>query len=127
MVLGSWRVNFIWKIVWNDSGAILELLEIDTEHASNVKVHMLTISPTINSQNNYNSKFISRFQHLVTNVDQGPHLKFAPGHESMEDSDIIRNCLLKSGSVDLEKNAICFFQLLGNGRLRISFGVFLLL
>ena len=31
MVLGSCRVNIIWKVVRNDPGVILELLEIDPE------------------------------------------------------------------------------------------------
>ena len=44
MVLGSWRLNTIWTFLWNDSGVILEILEIDSESLFNVKVYILNIS-----------------------------------------------------------------------------------
>ena len=50
MVLGLRRVNIIWKLVGNDSGVILELLEIDPEQIFNRKVHIWDIFPDINSK-----------------------------------------------------------------------------
>ena len=43
MVLGSWRQNIIWKLLRNDWGVILEILEIDSDSFFNVKVHFLNI------------------------------------------------------------------------------------
>ena len=43
MVLGSWRQNIVWKLLQNDSGVILEILEIDSGSFFNVKVHFLNI------------------------------------------------------------------------------------
>ena len=43
MVLGSWRQNIIWKLLRNDSGVILEILEIDPDSFFNVKVYFLNI------------------------------------------------------------------------------------
>ena len=73
-----------WKLLGNDSGMILELLEIDSEPFSNRKVHIWDIVPEINSPNEKNQNLISKSQHLVMNPAQGPHLKCAPGHKSME-------------------------------------------
>ena len=44
MVFGSWRVNITWKSFQNDSGVILELLEIDSGSFFNVKIHNLNKS-----------------------------------------------------------------------------------
>ena len=43
MVVGSRRVNIIWKLLWNDSGILLDLLELDLEHVFNQKVDILII------------------------------------------------------------------------------------
>ena len=53
--------------------------------------HIWDIVPEINSQNEKNQNLISKSQHLVMNPAQGPHLKCAPGHKSMEDSSIIKS------------------------------------
>ena len=108
MVLGSLRANIIWKLVWNDSGVILKLLEIDPESFFDVKVCILSISPDINSQNEKNSKSNFKSQHLVINPGQGPPLKCAPGHESMEDFNIIKSYWLKSGVVQIQNLHISF-------------------
>ena len=43
MVWGSWSQTVIWKLPRNDSGVILEILEIDSGSFFNVKVHVLNI------------------------------------------------------------------------------------
>ena len=43
MVLGSGRLNIIWKLLRNDSGVILKLLEMDSGSFFNVKIHNLNI------------------------------------------------------------------------------------
>ena len=53
-----------------------------------------------------NSEVIS--QHLLINLDLGPSLKCAPGHESIEDFSIIKSYWLKIGVVDFQKSEICF-------------------
>ena len=50
MVWGLQRVNIIWKLARNDSGVILELLEIDLEQFSNQKIHIYNIYVAINSE-----------------------------------------------------------------------------
>ena len=65
--------------------------------------NILTASPNLNSQDKENSQFNSRFQHLVINLDQGPHLKCAPGHDSIKDSNIIKSYWLKNGVVESNK------------------------
>ena len=112
MFLGSLRANIIWKLVWNDSGVILKLLEIDPESFFNVKVYILSISPDINSQNEKNSKSNFKSQHLVINPGQGPPLKCAPGHESMEDFNIIKSYWPKSGVVQIKNWHVLFLYLL---------------
>ncbi len=91
MVWGLRRVDITWKLLGNDSGMILELLETDSEPFSNRKFHIWDIVPEINSQNEKSQNLISKSQHLVMNPTQGPHLKCAPGHKSMEDSSIIKS------------------------------------
>ena len=100
MVLGSWRVNIIWKLLQNDSVVFLESLEIDSESFLNVKVYFLDIVLILNLYFSrfQNSDVIS--QHLLINLGLGPLLKCAPGHDSMEDFSIIKNYWLKSGVVD---------------------------
>ena len=46
----------------------------------------------------WNSEVIS--QHLLINLGLGPPLKCAPGHDSMEDSNIIKSYCPKSGVMD---------------------------
>ena len=91
MVLGSWRLNIIWKLPWNDSGVILEILEIDSGSFFNVKVCFLNIFLDLKLifSKFENSEVIS--QHLLINLDLGPTLKCAPGHDSIEDSSIIKS------------------------------------
>ena len=43
MVWGSWRLNIIWKLLRNDSGVILEILEIYSGSFFNVTVYLLNI------------------------------------------------------------------------------------
>ena len=43
MVWGSWRLNIIWKLLRNNSGVLLEILEIDSGLFFNVKVYFLNI------------------------------------------------------------------------------------
>ena len=91
MVLGSWRLNIIWKLLRNDSGVILELLEIDSGSIFDVNVcclHMFLDFKLIFSKL-YNFEVIS--QHVVINLDLGPTLKCAPGHDSIEDSSMIKS------------------------------------
>ena len=106
---GSLRANIIWKLVWNDSEVILNLLEIDPESFFNVKVYILSISPDINSQNEKNSKSNFKSQRLVINPGQGPPLKCAPGHESMEDFNIIKSYWPNSGAVQIQNQHVSFF------------------
>ena len=91
MVLGLRRVNIIWKLLRNCSGFILELLEIDLEQFFNQKVNILIIFLHINSENLKKSSLIFNSQHLVMNPGQGPAIKCAPGHKSIEDSNIIKS------------------------------------
>ena len=91
MVWGFWRLDIIWKLLWNDSGVILEILEIDSGSFFNVKVHFLNICLDLKLifSKFENSEVIS--QHLLINLDLGPALKCAPGHDSIEDSSIIKS------------------------------------
>ena len=41
-------------------------------------------------------------QHLLVNIDLGPTLKCAPGHDSIEDSSMIKSYWLRSGVADSE-------------------------
>ena len=91
MFLGSWQANIIWKMLRNDSGVILELLEIDLEHFFTQKVNILKIVLDIHSENGKNSNLMFKSQHLVMNPGQGPCLKCVPGHDSIKDSNIIKS------------------------------------
>ena len=53
-------------------------------------------------------KYKLKSQHLVINLDQGPHLKCAPGHDSIEDSSIIKSYCLKSGVMQNQNLHISF-------------------
>ena len=55
-----------------------------------------------------NSKSNFKSQHLVINPGQGPPLKCAPGHESIEDFNIIKSYWLKSGVVQFQNRRISF-------------------
>ena len=99
---------------------ILKLLEIDPEHFFNVKLYSLNISLHINSQNpkwEKNSKSNFKSQHLVINLDLGPTLKCAPGHNSIKDSSIIKSYCLKNGVMDSEIWFSDFRQILGGANL----------
>ena len=49
-------------------------------------------------------------QHLVINLDQGPRLKCAPGHDSMNASIIIKSDSLKSGVMQNQNFYIWFLD-----------------
>ena len=51
MELGPWRQNNIWKLTRNDSGVILDLLEIHLEPFFSQKVNIWNIYLDINSEN----------------------------------------------------------------------------
>ena len=75
MVWGSWRVNIIWKLLWNDSGVILELLEIDLEPGFNQKVNIWNISLYINSENEGKSKSYFQISSSGNESRPGAHFK----------------------------------------------------
>ena len=106
MVLRPWRPNLIWKLLWNDSGVILEILEINPGSFFNAKVHFWTYVLLWNSYfaNVDHSEAIS--QHLLINLDLGPTLKCAPGHDSIKDSTIIKSYWLKVGLVHFQNQHI---------------------
>ena len=91
MFFGSWRLNIIWKLLRNDSGVILEILEIDSGSFFDVKVYFMNIFLDLKLifSKFENSEVIS--QHILINLDLGPTLKCAPGHDSIEDSSIIKS------------------------------------
>ena len=91
MALGSWRQNIIWKLLRNDSGVILEILEIDSGSFFIAKVCVLNRFPYLKLifSKLENSEVIS--QYLLVNIDLGPTLKCAPGHDSIEDSIVIKS------------------------------------
>ena len=95
--LGPWRRNNIWKLLRNDSGFILNLLEIDLGSFFDQKINILNIFLHINFKNEKNINLIFKSQHLVMNPGPGPSLKRAPGQDSIKDSSIIESYCLKSG------------------------------
>ena len=60
-------------------------------------------------------------QHLVINPGQGPPLKCAPGHESMEDFNIIKSYWLKHGVVDFQNCNLGFWAIVAWGKTQILF------
>ena len=60
-------------------------------------------------------KYKLKSQHLVINLDQGPHLKCAPGHDSIEDSSIMKSYCLKSGIVQNPYHHISFLYVFNPG------------
>ena len=64
----------MWKFVRNDSGVILELLEIDLERCSNQKVNIWNISIGINSEHEKKSK--SDFQISTSSNESRPGTPF---------------------------------------------------
>ena len=69
------------------------------------------MSPNINSQNKKDSNFNFESRHLETNPGQGPVLKCAPGHKSMEDFNIIKSYWPKSGVVQIQNRHVSFLYL----------------
>ena len=55
---------------------------------------------------------IFKSQRLVMNPGQGPHLKCAPGHSSLEDSNIIKSHWHGRGVMDSEKLESAFWRFL---------------
>ena len=78
------------------------MLELDLGSFFNVKVYLFNIFLNLKPifYNIWVSEVIS--QHLLINLDLGPTLKCAPGHDSIEDSSIIKSYWLKSGVADSE-------------------------
>ena len=74
MVLGSWRTNIIWKLHRNDSGVILELLEIDLDPFFKQKNDILNMYLNINFKNEEKSK--SEFQISSSSNESSPGTPF---------------------------------------------------
>ena len=91
MASGPWRVNILWKLLRNYSGVILELLEINLGSFSNQKVNIWNSFLYMSSEKGKNKNLIFKSHHLVMNPGQGPHLKCAPGQDSVKDSNIIKS------------------------------------
>ena len=102
-VLGSRRANIIWNLLRNGSGLILESLGIDSGSFFIVQVTILNMSLFINSEHEKMSLSNFKSHHLVINPDLGPPSKCDPGHDSIEDSSIIKSYWLKVGLVHSEK------------------------
>ena len=98
----------MWKLLWNDSGVILDLLEIDLEPFFDQKVNTWNIPLHINFEKGKISNLNFKSQHLVVNPGQGPLLKCAPGHDSIKDSSIIKSYCLKSGVMAFQNLISCF-------------------
>ena len=69
-----------------------------------------------------NSEVIS--QHLLINLDLGPTLKCAPGHDSIEDSSIIKSYWLKSGVADSENFKMWIWAIWELGVILFSYTMF---
>ena len=91
MVSGLRRVNIIWKLLRNDSGVILEILEIDSGTFFSAKVSFLNIFLHLKLIFSKCDNFEVISQHLLINIDMGPTSKCAPGHDSIEDSSMIKS------------------------------------
>ena len=74
MVLGLRMVNIMWKLVRNDSGATLKLLEIDLEQFCSQEVDIWNMSVDINSETEKKSK--SDFQILTSSNESRPGTPF---------------------------------------------------
>ena len=101
-VLGSWRPNIIWKLLWNDSGMILDLLEIDSEPCFDQEGVFWTFLLTWTQNLRTNEHMISESQHLVMNPAQWSSSECAPGHDSIKDASVIKSYCPKSGVADSE-------------------------
>ena len=75
------------------------------------KVKFWTSKLTFGPQNAKIWTYKLKSQHLVINLDQGPTLKCAPGHKSMEDFKIIKSYWLKSGVVQNQNRHISFLNI----------------
>ena len=81
---------------------VFDLLEINPGPFLEVTVHIWNIIHNIKSKITKKQNRNFKSQHLVINPGQGPALKCAPGHDSIEDSSIIKSYCLKSGVMDSE-------------------------
>ena len=63
-------------------------------------------------------------QHLLINLDLGPTLKCAPGHDSIEDSIIIKSYWLRSGVADSENFKIWIWAIWEWGVILFSYTMF---
>ena len=78
MDFGPWRQNNIWKLLQNDSGVILESLEINLERFSDQKVNIWNIVLYINSENEGTSKADFQISSSVNESRPGTHFKMCP-------------------------------------------------
>ena len=113
--LGLWRQSNIWRLLLNDSGVILDLLEIDLEQVFKQKVNSFNIYLKTKSENGKHSNLIFKSEHLVTNQAQGPCLKCAPGHDSIEDSSIIKSYCRRRRVLAFQNLIFYFRPNLGGG------------
>ena len=97
---GPWRRNIIWKLLRNNFGMLVDLLELRPESFLDVKVNIWNTFLNINFPNTKNQYLNFKSQHIVINPDQGPPLKCAPGQDSIKDSSIIKNHCPKIGAMD---------------------------
>ena len=115
--------NIIWKLLQNDSGMILNLLEINPEPFLGSKGHIWNIFLIINSRHNKNQNLNFKSQHIVVNPGQGPALKCAPGQDSIKDSSIIKSYCLKIGVADIQHMIFWFGAKSGWGQILNRFAI----
>ena len=126
MDLRPWRQNNIWKLLRNDSGVILDLLEITLERISDQKVNIWNMFLDTNSPNCKIAKFqnlVFKSQHLVMNPGQGPCLKCAPGQDSIKDSSIIKSCYLRRRVMAFQNSMLAFWADSGWGKTLARFAI----
>ena len=75
IILGSEGVDIIWKLLRNDSGIILRLLEIDLEPFFDQKVNILKIFLDTNSPNCKISKSCFRISTSSNEIKPGTRFK----------------------------------------------------
>ena len=87
-------VQNYWKLIWN--------------HCSIRKSIFWQFFLIKKSKNNTSRNLICESHHLVMNPGQGPILKCAPGHKSVEDWNIIKSYWPKSGVVQIQNRRVSF-------------------
>ena len=111
-----WRRNIIWKLLRNNFGMIDDLLEIHPEPFLDAKVNIWNTLLNINFPNTENQHLTFKSQHIVINPDQGPPLKCAPGHDSIEDSSIIKIYYLRRRVMAFQNLIFAFWAKSGWGQ-----------